>query len=522
MLHLHRAARADALVDALRDLLAAPLDDPFAAEVVAVPTRGIERWLAQPLSTGLGATDGRRDGVCANVDFPSPRSARRRGRGRRLGHRPRRATAGCPSRLVWPLLEVVDEALAEPWLAALAAHLGGAAPAGGFGAVRHLADLYDRYALHRPEMVRGWAAGRRRRRRRRWQAELWRRLRARSRAAQPGRAARRRPCARLRDEPELVDLPDGSRCSASPACRPAHLAGAGRAGRRTATSTSSSCTRRRRCGTRRRRGARGGRRGRAPGRRPDRDPAAATGCSPRGAGTRASCRSCSAPGEHVDRPPSRREPPSATLLGRIQADVRARPRAAGARRRPAAARPDDTTAASRSTPATAAPARSRSCATPSCTCSRTTRPSSRATSSSCAPTSRRSRRSSRPPSARATPSRPRRTTRRTSRQPDLRVRLADRSLRQTNPVLGVVAQLLELAAGRAHRLARSSTWPTASRSAGASGSTTTTSPALEEWVAAAGIRWGLDAAHRAPFKLERLRRRHLAGRARPPAASASP
>ena len=34
------------------------------------------------------------------------------------------------------------------------------------------------------------------------------------------------------------------------------------------------------------------------------------------------------------------------------------------------------------------------------------------------------------------------------RLPDLRVRLADRSLRQTNPVLGVVAQLLELAEQR--------------------------------------------------------------------------
>ena len=34
------------------------------------------------------------------------------------------------------------------------------------------------------------------------------------------------------------------------------------------------------------------------------------------------------------------------------------------------------------------------------------------------------------------------------RPPDLRVRLADRSLRQTNPVLGVVAELLELAGQR--------------------------------------------------------------------------
>ena len=39
----------------------------------------------------------------------------------------------------------------------------------------------------------------------------------------------------------------------------------------------------------------------------------------------------------------------------------------------------------------------------------------------------------------------------TARPPDLRVRLADRSLRQTNPVLGVVAELLDLATARLHR-----------------------------------------------------------------------
>src|SRR5439155_25089749 len=36
----------------------------------------------------------------------------------------------------------------------------------------------------------------------------------------------------------------------------------------------------------------------------------------------------------------------------------------------------------------------------------------------------------------------------TAQPPDLRVRLADRSLRQTNPVLGVVAELLDLASSR--------------------------------------------------------------------------
>src|SRR2546429_9679451 len=72
MLHIHRAERADGLVEALSALTADPLDDPMAAEIVAVPTRGIERWLSQRLSLRLGARPGRADGVCANIDFPFP------------------------------------------------------------------------------------------------------------------------------------------------------------------------------------------------------------------------------------------------------------------------------------------------------------------------------------------------------------------------------------------------------------------------------------------------------------------
>ncbi len=59
MLHVHRSDRADGLIEALRALLAAPPADPFAREVVAVPTRGMERWLTQQLSNALG--------ICANV-----------------------------------------------------------------------------------------------------------------------------------------------------------------------------------------------------------------------------------------------------------------------------------------------------------------------------------------------------------------------------------------------------------------------------------------------------------------------
>lgn len=185
MLHVHRAERADRLVEALADVLADPLDDPFEAELVAVPTRGIERWLAQRLSHRLGVTGGD-DGVCANVVFPSPAE---------VVARVLQVPEDDPwraERLVWPLLETIDACADEPWCAPLGTFLGVGDPTGTrkgrrFAAARHLARLFTRYADHRPALVRAWAQGddagtpadlR-------WQPELWRRLRARLGAASP-------------------------------------------------------------------------------------------------------------------------------------------------------------------------------------------------------------------------------------------------------------------------------------------------------------------------------------------------
>jgi exodeoxyribonuclease V gamma subunit len=221
MLTIHRAERADRLVEALAAIIADPPDDPFTPAVVSVPTRGIERWLTQRLSTTLGASPDpdRHDGVCANVEFPFP--------GRLIGGALALASGTDPSadpwlpeRLVWPLLGVVEDHHDEPWMAALAAHLGAGAPDAAevrdtrrFGAVRHLADLFDHYGVHRPEMVVAWAAGDDTDGRGQqlppdlaWQAELWRRLRARVGTSSP--AERLEPaCARLRAEPDLLDLP---------------------------------------------------------------------------------------------------------------------------------------------------------------------------------------------------------------------------------------------------------------------------------------------------------------------------
>lgn len=125
---LHRAERADALADALAELLATPLPDPFAAEIVAVPAKGIERWLAQRLSHRLGAggsAGAGGDGVCAGVEFPAPAAMVAAAVGGATGVDPL-TDPWRPARAVWPLLEAIDASLHEPWCAPLAAHLAAA------------------------------------------------------------------------------------------------------------------------------------------------------------------------------------------------------------------------------------------------------------------------------------------------------------------------------------------------------------------------------------------------------------
>ena len=186
MLLIHRSERADALAAALGELLRRATGDAFAPEVVAVPSKGVERWLAQQLSHVLGARGV--DGVCANVLFPSYKrllddavSTAHDGYAEAVEH-------WAPERAVWPLMNVIDLcAPNEPWCSVLATHLGvdGSGDTGRrFAVAGKLAHLYDRYGRSRPEMIRAWQNGQDHDETDSdlpqdlgWQAELWRRLR---------------------------------------------------------------------------------------------------------------------------------------------------------------------------------------------------------------------------------------------------------------------------------------------------------------------------------------------------------
>ncbi|WP_067659490.1 exodeoxyribonuclease V subunit gamma [Nocardia harenae] len=207
-LHIHRAERADTLADALARQLATPPADPFAAEVVAVPAKGIERWLTQRLAGVLGTSGpGAADGIAAAVRFPSPAAL----------------VAECLAagddpwerdRVVWALLRVLDGVLGEPWATVLTRHLGAEERAGRrYATAVRLAALFESYAAQRPELILAWAAGADTDGAGRplpadlgWQPALWRELRA--AIGVPGPAERLADaCARLRADPASTALP---------------------------------------------------------------------------------------------------------------------------------------------------------------------------------------------------------------------------------------------------------------------------------------------------------------------------
>ncbi len=85
----------------------------------------------------------------------------------------------------------------------------------------------------------------------------------------------------------------------------------------------------------------------------------------------------------------------------------------------------------------------------------------------------------------------------------LRVRLADRALTQTNPLLATVARLLELADGRvsASEVLDLASWPPVRRRFGFDDDDL---DRLAQWVAQSGVRWGIDASHREQYGLQRF------------------
>lgn len=226
-LQVHRSERTDTLLLGLADVLRAAPSDPFVPDLVAVPTPGVERFISQGLGTHLGASQGRTDGVCANVVFPSPASIANQVIAQATGVEPR-ADPWLAHRAVWPLLAVIDREADADWCLPLARHLDagtappdrGAEPSGRgrvdrrFAVAARVARLFASYASQRPAMLLGWrdghdgdGAGGTVPEDLAWQPALWRCLHAEIGTPSPAERLAA-ACAAVVADRAVVDLPD--------------------------------------------------------------------------------------------------------------------------------------------------------------------------------------------------------------------------------------------------------------------------------------------------------------------------
>ncbi len=146
-MHLQTCADLEPLLAQLAARLRVPLSNPMAEEIIVVPAADTAHYLKRELGRLLGDA-GKDNGVVANVRFVYPRELIN-------------ATANHPMglsdspwdamRLTWTIASLLHDIPGDV--------LPRAFVQSPLAASRRIADLFDRYASHRPETLRGWAMG---------------------------------------------------------------------------------------------------------------------------------------------------------------------------------------------------------------------------------------------------------------------------------------------------------------------------------------------------------------------------
>lgn len=165
---VYRSNRLEELARVLGELLAAPGGDPFAPGTVVVLSPGMERWLGMTLAQQLG--------IAAGLRHPFPAAVIQEAFGAVLGERAQ-GESWRPDRLAWAVLRALTS-LDDPALAPLAAYLQGddAEPVSRrrLQLARTLAEVLDRALTYRPDSVLRWEEGADDEEA--WIAALWRRV----------------------------------------------------------------------------------------------------------------------------------------------------------------------------------------------------------------------------------------------------------------------------------------------------------------------------------------------------------
>jgi exodeoxyribonuclease V gamma subunit len=151
-MYVHRSNRTEELLRALADVVAQPIGGPFEKECIVVQDRGMERWLALSLS--------RLHGVLAHVEFPFPKALLERALCGVLREEESVGRAFAPEAAMWTLAELLPQRASEPGFEPIASYLTDDSHGEkALQLARRVAEIFDHYIVYRPEMVLAWERG---------------------------------------------------------------------------------------------------------------------------------------------------------------------------------------------------------------------------------------------------------------------------------------------------------------------------------------------------------------------------
>ncbi len=159
-MELIRSNRTENLADALASLIRHKPLGPFENEVIVVQSRGMERWLTLALAERLG--------IWGNPSFPFPRAVIEEVLEGAIGAS-EKAPAYSPDRLKWTIARLLQDSAPEKLLPYLRADPD---PDRVLRFADSLSAVYDDYVVYRPELLAEWAE----RPSTNWQSELWHRV----------------------------------------------------------------------------------------------------------------------------------------------------------------------------------------------------------------------------------------------------------------------------------------------------------------------------------------------------------
>jgi exodeoxyribonuclease V gamma subunit len=152
MLNVVQSNRMERLAEALAEVLGQPLKQPLAPEWISIQSQGMKTWLAMQLASHLG--------VWGNAKYLFPKNLMAELSNKVLAVQMPDLEAFGPERLAWSVFASLPNHLHLPEFEALRIYIDNneSSQLKRFQLACHIARIFERYCVYRPEMILQWEA----------------------------------------------------------------------------------------------------------------------------------------------------------------------------------------------------------------------------------------------------------------------------------------------------------------------------------------------------------------------------